>query len=85
MGEEIAQTKEVLAKFDDVNCGAANLGRSRLSGGLSRCRRILATRQSRLKAGSSQDWLPHFYNNTSQRLVLVILQVPRKSVVRLRA
>jgi hypothetical protein len=36
-----------------IPCGAGNLACSRLSGGL------FATLKSRLKAGCSQDWLPH--------------------------
>ena len=40
-----------------VGCGAGNIARSRLSGGSFGPR---ATGKRRLKAGGSQDWLPHW-------------------------
>jgi len=42
-----------------TNCGAGNLARSRLLGGFSGRRRVFVPRERRLKAGCSQDWLPH--------------------------
>src|SRR5690242_16838689 len=43
-----------------AGCGAANPGRSRLSGGLlSRMQKILASAASRLKGGCGQNWPPH--------------------------
>ena len=40
-------------------CGAGNPARSRLSGGFFASCASLRSRSRRLKAGGSQDWLPH--------------------------
>jgi hypothetical protein len=48
----------------------------------SRGKQLLAPGQSRLKAGRSHDWLPHFWEYRSRQAEWVILQVPLKYALR---
>ena len=57
-------------------CGAGNLACSRLSRRLFRFRELIASEKRRLKAGGSQDWLPH-----SIVLVICLPQTTRKEVL----
>src|ERR1035441_3987924 len=58
-------------------CGACNLACSRFSGGSFGHARVFDPRKRRLKAGGSQDWLPHSQVHTrysARRRPLVFLQ-----------
>jgi hypothetical protein len=48
--------------------GAGNLARSRLSGGFFRDVSELSRDKGRLKAGCSQDWLPHSLGGMVSRI-----------------